>query len=77
MDSWSTVFEDYHSKGVRMQYQKYELAQPRPLLREMLDRDFESEHHRKFRAGRSLREVEPDVNLLLRDLTGREMEDPE
>jgi len=39
-----------------MQYQRHELDQPRPLLREMLDKDFESEHHRKFRANRSLRE---------------------
>ena len=53
-----------------MQYQKYELKQPRPLLREMLDKDFESEHHRKFRANRSLRDVEPEVNLFLKDLSG-------
>jgi hypothetical protein len=50
-----------------VQYQKYELKQPRPLLREMLDKDFESEHHRKFRANRSLRDVEPEVNLFLKD----------
>ena len=53
-----------------MQYQKYELKQPRPLLREMLDKDFDSDHHRKFRANRSLRDVEPEVNLFLKDLTG-------
>jgi len=58
-----------------MQYQKYELKQPRPLLREMLDRDFESENHRKFRANRSLRDVEPEVNLFLRDLSGSDVED--
>ena len=57
-----------------MQYQKYELNQPRPLLREMLDTDFESEHHRKFRANRSLRDVEPEVNLFLKDLSGRDVE---
>jgi len=27
----------------------------------MLDDDFESEHHRKFRVNRSLRDVEPSV----------------
>ena len=58
-----------------MQYQKYELPQPRPLLREMLDQDFESEHHRKFRANRSLRDVEPEVNLFLKDLSGMQMEE--
>ena len=58
-----------------MQYQKYELKQPKPLLREMLDKDFESEHHRKFRANRSLRDVEPEVNLFLKDLSGMQVED--
>ena len=72
LDSWQTVFEDYRTAGVAMQYQPYEgLKQPRPLLREMLDTDFESEHHAKFRANRSLRDVEPDVNLFLRDYDRR------
>ena len=44
-----------------MQYQKYELDKPKPLLREMLDTDFTSEHHRKFRVNRSLREKEMPV----------------
>ena len=70
LDSWQKVFEDYRAAGVGVQYQRYELAQPQPLLREMLERDLESEHHRKFRANRSLRDVEPDVNLFLKDLSG-------
>ena len=45
------------------------------VLREMLDKDFESEHHRKFRANRSLRDVEPEVNLFLRELSAVKMED--
>jgi hypothetical protein len=75
LDAWRTVFEGYKGNGVRMQYQPYELDQPKPLLREMLDRDFESENHRKFRANRSLRDVEPEVNLFLKDLSGAEVED--
>jgi hypothetical protein len=74
LDSWRKVFEDYRAAGVAVQYQKYELKQPRPLLREMLDKDFESEHHRKFRANRSLRDVEPEVNLFLKDLAGADVE---
>lgn len=70
LDSWRKIFEDYRASGTAVQYQKYELRQPRPLLREMLDQDFESADHRKFRANRSLRDVEPDVNLFLKDLTG-------
>jgi hypothetical protein len=75
LDSWRKIFEDYRAAGVNMQYQKYELKQPKPLLREVLDRDFESERHRKFRAYRSLRDVESEVNLFLKDLTGAEIED--
>ena len=74
LDAWHTVVEDYHQAGVAVQYQRYELKNPSPLLREMLDKDFESEHHRKFRANRSLRDVEPVVDLFLRDLRGREIE---
>ena len=73
LDSWRKVVEDYAGEGVGVQYQRYELKQLQPLLREMLDRDFESEHHRKFRANRSLRDVEPDVNLFLRDLSGMQL----
>jgi hypothetical protein len=76
LDSWRKIFEDYRAAGVALQYQKYELNQPRPLLREVLDKDFESEHHRKFRANRSLRDVEPEVNLFLKDLSGIQVEEP-
>ena len=75
LDSWRKVFEDYRSAGVDLQYQKYELKAPSRCLREMLDKDFESEHHRKFRANRSLRDVEPEVNLFLKDLSGGQVED--
>ncbi|HAK94224.1 MAG TPA: helicase [Planctomycetes bacterium] len=75
LDSWRMIFDGYHAAGVAMQYQKYELKQPRPLLREMLDKAFESAHHRKFRANRSLRDVEPDVNLFLKDPSGADVED--
>jgi superfamily II DNA/RNA helicase len=75
LDSWCKVFEDYRTAGVAFQYQKYELKQPKPLLRDMLETVFESEHHRKFRANRSLRDVEPEVNLFLKDLSGTEVED--
>jgi len=76
LDSWRKIFDDYSADGVQMQYQPYETAQrqPRPLLRGMLE-EIDSEHHRKFRVNRSLRDVEPDVNLFLKELTGRAVED--
>ena len=77
LDSWQTVFEDYRAVGVAMQYQKYELPQPRPLLRDMLETEFDSPMQRKFRVNRSLRDVEPEVNLYLKDLAGTHVEDGE
>ena len=70
-DSWRAIRDDYRRDGTQMQYQRYEAPTRKPLLREMLDTDFESHHHRKFRANRSLRDVEPQVNLFLRDLSSR------
>ena len=70
LDSWRKVVDDYGADGVDVQYEMYELDKLKPLLREMLDTEFESEHHRKFRVNRSLRDVEPEVNLFLKELTG-------
>ena len=67
LDSWRKVLEDHQQAGAEMQYQRYELSQPKPLLREMLEENFESAHEEKFRANRSLRDVEPEVNLYLND----------
>ena len=71
LDSWRAIRDDYRADGVTMQYQKHEVRTRKPLLREMLDSDFESAHHRKFRANRSLRDVEPQVNLFVQDLSSR------
>ena len=71
LDSWRAILDDYQADGVHMQYQRHELRTRRPLLREMLDTDFESAHHKKFRVNRSLRDVEPQVNLFLQDLSSR------
>ena len=71
LDSWTAIWQDYHESGAAMQYQRYERdGAGKPLLREMLDTAFESEHHRKFRANRSLRDVEPAVDLYVADLSG-------
>ena len=69
LDSWLKVVDDYQSTNTAVQYQKYEPLSARPLLREMLETEFESAHHRKFRANRSLRDVEPEVNVYIKPLT--------
>ena len=75
LDSWLTVVEDYRDANVEVQYQRYELRTPRPLLREMLEKDFESPHQRKFRANRSLRDVEPEVDLYIKPLSASRKSD--
>ena len=70
LDSWLAVVDHYQSVNSPVNYQKYEPGQaPGRLLREMLDEEFDSPHQRKFRANRSLRDVEPDVNLYIKPLT--------
>ena len=49
LDSWLAVLRDYHEANTDVQYQRYEHRGPRPLLREMLEKDFETNHHAKFR----------------------------
>ncbi len=70
LDSWLAVVDHYQSVNSAVKYQKYEPGRaPGRLLREMLEEEFDSPHQRKFRANRSLRDVEPDVNLYIKPLT--------
>ncbi|CAB4344619.1 unannotated protein [freshwater metagenome] len=75
LDTWQKIVEEFKSVGAAVQYQKWELKQPKPLLMEMLDDKPHSANHEKFRANRSLRDVEPEVNLFLLDLSGSPVED--
>ena len=75
LDSWLKIYADYIGSGVEMQYQKYELKDHPPLLRDVLDDEIESEHHRKYRVYRSLRDVEPEVNIFVTNLGGKQVED--
>ncbi|MBT9546815.1 MAG: helicase [Candidatus Sericytochromatia bacterium] len=76
LDSWVKIVQNYHNQGITVTYQEYE--EPRtakPLLRGMLETDFETVDHRKFRANRSLRDVEPEVNVFIKDLNGMLLEE--
>jgi hypothetical protein len=72
LDSWQSVIDEAEKNTTKMQYQKYELKEGAPLLREMLDSDFASDDHGKFRVNRSMRGVEPAVNLYRKSLTREE-----
>lgn len=74
LDGWEAIYEEHHADGVEMQYQKYErIKGPKPLLHDMLEAGLSSEE-KLFRVNRSLRDVEPGVNLFVRDLDGKFVE---
>jgi hypothetical protein len=75
LDSWQAVIAADTSHNVELQYQQHEphtSTVPQPLLSDMLDAGTDLHHPAswKFRTGRSLRGVEPSVNLILRDIHG-------
>ena len=67
LDVWGNIADELATEGSGLIYQKYEgtsgAARSQPLLRGLLDREFVPEETRRFRAGRSLRDVEPEVRL--------------
>jgi superfamily II DNA/RNA helicase len=69
VDSWLYVVQRWSDDKKKPRYQQYEGKgkDTAPLVREMMDDDFASEHHRKFRANRSLRDVETQVQVELYD----------
>lgn len=77
LDAWVEVSAEYRHVGAEVQYQTRESKKnktAKPLLREMLEQNFDSDAQRKFRINRSLRDVEPNVNLFLKDLNGKDVE---
>ena len=75
LDTWSQIAHDYGNQGVHLQYQR-ELGAAQRLLYEFLSPDLKSLHprHKKFRANRSMRDVEPSVNLWLKTLEDVDVE---
>jgi len=71
LDEWSKIAHEKQKVGAGLQYQREEGAAP-PLLFDPLDPAlaFEPPGARKFRAHRSMRDVEPEVNLWVRRLDG-------
>jgi len=78
LDSWEKVAHRQASVGARLQYQREETGAP-PLLFDPLDPELskQSSDAKKFKARRSLRDVEPSVNLWVHRLDGRDVPDEE
>ncbi len=71
LDSWCKVADAEKAKNAKLQYGTEEPGQP-ALLRDFLDERLPSlsDDHRKFRANRSMRDVEPSVDLFPQELKG-------
>lgn len=69
LDEWARIAEDFDRDGVKLQYQ-IEAGGAQRLLYEYLNPELSRQplRFRKFRANRSLRDVEPNVNLWLKRL---------
>jgi len=75
-DEWSRIAMQLNNVGGKLQYQ-YETGAAQRLLYEFLNPELKRQPPRfkKFRANRSMRDVEPSVNLWLRTLDNVEIEE--
>jgi hypothetical protein len=80
LDEWSKVAFDLNQAGVLLQYQ-VEVGGAQRLLYEFLSPELKNlppqSPKMKFRANRSLRDVEPSVNLWLKSIEGIDVEEDE
>lgn len=78
LDDWSKLATDLSHSGVALQYQ-IEVGGAQRLLYEFLNPDLKNlpvqNAKMKFRANRSMRDVEPSVNLWMKKLDGTVVED--
>jgi hypothetical protein len=78
LDSWVMIAKRLQGVAARLVYQRYEQAEGKALLRmplETPDPDL-GQDGKKFKAPRSLRDVEPPVNLFVKRLDGVEVAPP-
>jgi len=75
LDEWSTVAKELCDAGGALQYQT-EAGGAQRLLYEFLNPELKTlpPRHKKFRANRSMRDVEPSVNLWVKTIDGVEIE---
>ena len=79
LEVWARAAQEYQSVGTGLQYNPSEAGAAKQLLYDFLSpevRNLPADHPRmKFRANRSLRDVEPDVNIWVRTLDNAELEE--
>lgn len=74
-DEWSGIAHNYQQNGVQLQYQT-EVGAANRLLYEFLNPELKivNKCFRKFRANRSMRDVEPTINIWLKTSDGIDIE---
>jgi hypothetical protein len=79
LDDWAKVAQDYQNVGTGLQYNPIEAGGAKQLLYDFLSPEVKNlppdKWQMKFRANRSLRDVEPDVNLFVKTLADEELEE--
>jgi hypothetical protein len=77
LDEWGSIAEEYRQVGVGLCYQRWETGGGKWLLYPFLDPALDGLHprHRKFRANRSMRDVEASVNLRVKTMDERDIEE--
>jgi hypothetical protein len=70
LDEWVKIALEYGEANTGLCYNQSEVGAARPLLHTFLDPELKTlpARHKRFRANRSMRDVEPSVNLWLRTL---------
>jgi hypothetical protein len=78
LDEWSRIAHEFQNQGVPLQYQ-IEAGAAQRLLYEFLSPELKKLplRHRKFRANRSMRDVEPSVNLWVKTLDNIDVDEDE
>jgi len=70
LDDWHNIANELSQTNTRLQYQRWESTDATRLLYDMLDPDLETlpQIRRKFRANRSMRDVETSVDIAVKNL---------
>jgi hypothetical protein len=79
MDDWAKAAQEYQAVGTGLQYNPVEAGGAKQLLYDFLSSELKTlppTHWKmKFRAGRSLRDVEPEVNIWVKTLDNIELDE--
>jgi hypothetical protein len=77
LDEWEKIAKELQEVGTELQYQPKEAGAAQRLLYEFLNPELKKLplRHRKFRANRSMRDVESSVNLWVKTLDNIDVEE--